>query len=449
MPRADTGADGIAGQGLWLAFSRLAIANIFSNLMVPLAGIVDTAFLGHLQDITPLGGVALGTVVFNVLYWSFGFLRMGTTGPTAQAQGRGDMEGVYGLLVRNGAIALGLGSLILLLQRPIGAIALGLLSPEPDLSVAALAFYQGRIWGTPATLLNFVLLGWFLGRGQGGAVLTLAIAANGGNILLDYGFIYHLGWGSGGAGLATALSQYLALGVGLGWLGGQGWRGIRQGIAALGWGDWGAMVGLNRDILVRTFVLVLSFALFTQWSAQWGTAVLAANTLILQVLTLASYFIDGIAFTTESFTGQLWGAGQRQRLRALLTWGIVASVALGIAMATAFALWPRTLYGVMTHHEPVLALTARYGPWLIPVLGFGAIAYLLDGYFLGLAAGSRLRQSTLWATLGAFLPLGLLAQHWQSLPLLWLALTAMMATRALTLALAVPATLRQSHGELG
>lgn len=430
--------------GFWPQFARLAVITVISNLMVPLAGIVDTAFLGHLEDIHPLGGVALATVIFNVVYWSFGFLRMGTTGLTAQALGRADGTEIYGILGRNGAIALAIGGGILLLQGPIATVGFSLLNPEPALKAAAIAFYQGRIWGTPATLVNFVLLGWFLGQGRGRVVLVLSLVANASNVGLDYGFIYHLGWGSGGAGAATALSQYLMLGVGLIYL---GWGGLGQAIAAwratLGRSEiWISVFQLNRDILIRTFALVMSFALFTHWSAQWGATLLAANTLMLQVLTLTSYFIDGIAFTTESFAGQFWGAGKRQQLRQLLWVGGSGSVMIGVGIALGFTLWPRSLYGLMTHHLPVLDATAYYGGWLIPVLGFGAIAYLLDGYFLGLTAGDRLRQSTLIAVLIGFLPLALLAQWWQSPHLLWLALVGLMATRALTLTLAVPATLR-------
>lgn len=425
-------------------FSRLAIANIISNLMVPLAGIIDTAFLGHLADIRHLGGVALATVIFNVVYWTFGFLRMGTTGLTAQAQGRDDGDEITRILWRHGLIAVGLGLTLVLLQGPIRIVGFGLLNADTQVRLAGEAFYNARIWGAPAVLLNFVLLGWCLGQGQGQRVMVLSVVGNGINIGLDYWFIRHLGWASGGAGAATALSQYGMLAVGLVYVARSGAIAAFPQIRASLWQPavLGNLLRLNRDILIRTFALVMSFALFTNWSAALGTTVLAANTLLLQVITLAAYFIDGIAFATESFAGQFWGAGDRRQLRRLLVWGGGVSGMLGLGCALVFNLWPRSLFRLMTDHPSVLATVPNYVGWLLPILGFGAIAFMLDGYFLGLTAGRQLRHSTLSATLGGFLPLALVA-HWQaSAHGLWLAMVGLMAVRALTLINAVPQTLQ-------
>mgnify|MGYP001792919579 CR=1 FL=1 len=414
--------------------------------MVPLAGIIDTAFLGHLADIHHLGGVAIAAVIFNVVYWSFGFLRMGTTGLVAQAHGRQDAADIALILGRNGLVALMAGWAIVALQVPIGMIGFGLMGSTADVQMSGQAFYHARIWGAPAVLMNYVLLGWLLGQGQGRRVLVLSLVANGSNILLDYVFIRQLGWASAGAGAATALSQVLMLVVGLGYL----WREqmltqILQVKASL-WQPTAiaAIFRLNRDILIRTFSILLCFALFTRWSADLGTAVLGANTLILQVITLATYFIDGIAFATESIAGQFYGAGQRQSLRWVLLWGGGIAVSVGLTFGGAFALWPRSLFRLMSDHEAILTPVSQYAAWLLPTLGFGAIAFLLDGYFLGLTAGQRLRNSTLIAAIGGFLPLALLARHVQSAHLLWGAMAMLMVMRALTLSWAVPATLRGS-----
>jgi MATE family multidrug resistance protein len=424
-------------------FGRLAIANILSNLMMPLAGIIDTAFLGHLADIHYLGGVAIATVIFNVVYWSFGFLRMGTTGLVAQAHGRRDLTEIALILGRNGLVACSAGLAIVGLQDLIGAIGFGLMSATPEVEVAGQSFYGARIWGAPAVLLNYVLLGWLLGQGQGRRVLVLAVVGNGSNILLDYLFIRQWGWASAGAGAATALSQGLMLSVGLLYL----WQ---AGMFAQVWQVRSALwqpqalvtiFRLNRDILIRTFALVICFAMFTKWSAALGTEVLGANTLMLQVFTLAAYFIDGIAFATESIAGQFYGAGQHHPLRWILLWGGSSSVILGLVFGGAFFLWPRSLFGLMTDHEAILTPVSHYAIWLLPILGFGAIAFLLDGYFLGLTAGQRLRSSTLIAALGGFLPLALWARQVQSPHLLWAAMVMFMAMRALTLGWAVPATL--------
>lgn len=426
-------------------FLRLAIANIISNLMVPLAGIIDTAFLGHLAEIHYLAGVAIATVIFNMVYWSFGFLRMGTTGLIAQAHGRGDEMAVARLLLRHGLLAVVLGIGIVLLQFPIREVGFWLLSAELDVRLSGEAFYNARIWGAPVVLLNYVLLGYFLGCSQGKRVIVLSLVGNGGNILLDYWFIRQLGWASAGAGAATALSQGCMAVVGLLYV----WRDY----ASLHFGQlsrqlwdgatiW-ATIRLNRDILIRTFSLLISFSLFTNWSSALGTDILAANTLLLQVLTLAAYFIDGIAFATESFTGQFYAVGDRTQLQALLRWGLGVSFCLGVGFAMVFVVFPNFFFRLMTQHDVVIASVQGYVGWLVPTLGLGAIAFLLDGYFLGLTAGSALRNSTITATLLGFLPMGILAYTQRSPHLLWLAMTLFMGGRAVTLGLRVPASLAQ------
>ncbi|WP_239112400.1 MATE family efflux transporter [Halomicronema sp. CCY15110] len=431
-------------------FGRLAIANIVSNLMVPLAGIIDTAFLGHLADVRHLGGVAIASVIFNLVYWSFGFLRMGTTGLTAQAFGRRDTAAMNLLLLRNGLLAVVLGLLIVMLQGPIREIGFWLLNAEPDVRLSGEAFFNARIWGAPAVLANYVLLGRFLGCGQGRRVVLLSVVGNGGNILLDYWFIRELGWESAGAGAATAISQGLMFAVGLGLL-------LREVAIADLWQLrpqlWDktaltAMVQLNRDIMVRTFALLLSFALFTNWSSALGSEILAANTLLLQVVTLTSYFIDGLAFATETFAGQFYGAGAAAQLRTLLVWGLSSSVVFGMAIALTFSLFTQPLFRLMTQHQAVIDQVQSLVWWLVPTLTLGAIAFLLDGYFIGLTQGHLLRNSTLLASGLGFLPLGLLARHWQSPAVLWMALASFMTVRALTLGSQVARSLSLAQAQV-
>ncbi|MEA5465456.1 MATE family efflux transporter [Leptothoe sp. PORK10 BA2] len=434
-------------ESVWLrGFGRLAIANIISNLMVPLAGLIDTAFLGHLADIRHLAGVALATVLFNGIYWSFGFLRMGTTGLMAQAAGRGDQPEQWRVGLRGLMIALGLGLVILLGQLPLRQVGFAILRADADVLEAGVAFYQGRIWDAPAVLMNYVILGWFLGLGRSRQVLVLAVVGNGTNILLDYGMIVRLGWESYGAGLATALSQYVMLLVGALLLArsvpweqvGQQWRTVWNRRAI------GDLFRLNRDIMVRTWALLVSFGAFTNLSGGMGTETLAVNTLLIQALMLVSYFLDGIAFATETYAGQCHGQGHRHRLRTLLTVGGVISVGLGLACAIAFITFPQPLFGLLTDHAAILSQIDRYVLWLLPVFGFGAMAFMLDGYFLGLTLGSTLRNSTLLATLIGFIPLASVAYAHQSPHLLWLAMTCFMAIRALSLVLAVPSSLQSS-----
>lgn len=426
------------GQRFW----RLAGVNILSNLMVPLAGLVDVAFLGHLDDIRHLAGVALATVLFNYIYWTFGFLRMATTGMTAQAVGRNDADGVMLVGLRNGMLAIAIGLAIVLLQIPIRAIGFTLLSATAEVKAAGLDYYHSLIWGAPATLLNFVLIGWLLGREQSSRVLILSIVGNGIDVTLNYLMIVRWGWGSVGAGASTALSQYAMLIVGLALifplkLPQHWWQRVFDRSALK------AAFRLNGDILIRTFTLISTFALFTNLSSSLGTLTLATNSLMLQVVTLAAYFIDGIAFATESFAGQFHGQQDRSQLVRLLRLAGGSSLLLGLLFGGLFALEPIALFRLLTNHSDILAQVPRFAAWLIPVLGCGSIAYMLDGYFLGLTAGAVLRRSSLIASLIGFAPIALLAWRFHSSHLLWLALSGFMAGRSITLAMRIPATLRE------
>lgn len=414
--------------------------------MVPLAGIVDVAFLGHLSDIRYLAGVSLATVIFNYIYWSFGFLRMATTGTTAQAVGRGQADHVWLIGIRNGCIALALGIGILLLQWPLRELGFWLLGAEADVELAGRAFFDARIWGAPATLINFVLIGWFLGRSHGGKVLLLSAVSNSANVGLDYWMIVRLGWGSAGAGLATALSQYLMLIVGLGLLAWEGFPPIsnRHSWLAQLWNrrSLHQVFALNADIMIRTLALVSAFSVFTNLSALMGTTTLAVNTLMLQILTLTAYFIDGLAFATESIAGMIDGRGDRTQLIPLLRWSGGLSLAIGLVTALVFSLFPEFLFGRLTDHMPVVAATKEVVGWLFPVFGFGAIAFMLDGYFIGLTQGTILRTSSLLATLIGFAPAAIIAWNLHDVHWLWLAMTLFMLTRGITLGVCVPSTVR-------
>ncbi|MGB3612485.1 MAG: MATE family efflux transporter [Elainellaceae cyanobacterium] len=437
---------------IYWRFFRLSLFNVLSNLMVPIAGLVDTAFLGHLDDIRYLAGVAIATVIFNYLYWSFGFLRMSTTGIVAQANGRGDVQAVFTVGLRHGAIAIALGLGLLVLQVPLREIGFWLLQAEPGVRQAGIAFYNARIWGAPATLLNFVVLGWFLGREEGTRVLLLSMVGNTVNVVLDYVMVYRFDWGSAGAGLATAASQYTMLAVGLSLL-----LPHRHHLQT----SWAVLFDrtalkqvflLNGNILLRTFALLTAFGLFTNFSAALGTTVLAANTLLLQVLALAAYFIDGFAFATESLVGGLMGQAQinpssatRPKLLALLYGAGGISLVVGLLFALTFHLLPGPLFSLLTNHTAVLNQLKTITLWLLPILGFGAIAFMLDGYFLGLSAGRVLRNSSMTSVRVGVLPVAIASQRLPNLHLLWLALTLFMVGRAVTLALQVPATLSNTE----
>ncbi|HEY9806802.1 MAG TPA: MATE family efflux transporter, partial [Candidatus Obscuribacterales bacterium] len=299
-------------------------------------------------------------------------------------------------------------------------------------------------WGAPATLMNYVLMGWFLGREQSGKVLLLSAISNLTNSFMDYFFVVRWGWEGAGAGASTALSQYLMLLTGIFLVCREiQWSQV-QAIASKIWEPIAlkAAFTLNREILIRTFALISTFAVFTNLSSTFGTTVLATNTVLLQVVTLAAYFIDGLAFATESLAGIFRGQGTNQQLRLLLWISGGTSFVFGLGFAIAFILSPSFFFGLLTNHTDVLQRINQYVVWLLPVLGFGSIAYMLDGYFIGLTAGRILRQSVVVAAVVGFAPVAIAAWYWQNTHLLWLALTLFMTTRALMLGKQVPGSLR-------
>lgn len=414
-------------------FARLTLLNVFSNITVPLASLVDTALLGHLADLRFLAGVALAAVLFEYLYWSFGFLRMGTTGTTAQAWGRGDQPAVFLTLYRSLLIAAVLGVAIFLLQGPLREAGFGLLSGAPEVENAGRSYFNARIWAAPAALANFVFLGWFLGREESGAALWMTFVANVANIVLDYVFIVRLGLAAFGAGLATAISQYLMLICGLTlWLRRPGripwrWTNVVDPQALK------VMFRLNRDILVRTVLLITAFALFTNCSALLGTVVLAANTVLLRLVSLVAYLVDGAAFAVESLGGIFGGAGDSRSFARLYRGAMAIGILMTLPLLALFVLAPGAVIGLLTSHPEASDVARTYLPWLVPVLLFGASAYIYDGLFLGLTAGQSLRNTMLVSTLGVFLPIALLAVHRADNHLLWAALTLFMVARTVTL----------------
>ena len=417
-------------------FFRLAWPNILSNVTVPLVGLVDTAMLGHLPDIRFLAGVALAAVIFDFAYWSFGFLRMGTTGITAQAVGRGDRQETFHVLYRGLLLGLAIGAGLLLLRGVIATVGFGLLSGPLEIESVGREYFAARIWGAPATLSNYVLLGWFLGRERPRAALVMTVVANLANVALDYVLIMQLGLAAVGAGIATALSQYLMLAVGLGLF----W--VERPRPALDWARvlnrarLGDLFRLNRDLMIRTLCLMSTFALFINFGALIGTTVLAANTILFRMQMLASYLIDGAAFATESLAGILRGRGDVKGLRRLLRLAVATGEAFALPVLILMFGAPAMLYGLLTSHGDVVAVVRQFAPWQAAVLVIGAVAFIYDGFFIGLTEGRVLRNQMLLSMLVFFLPLALLAVRARDNHLLWAAMTLFMIGRTLTLWLA-------------
>lgn len=430
-------------------FLRLAFANSFSNLMVPLAGLVDAAFLGHLAEIDYLAGVALSSVLLDFIYRTVKFLRQGTTGLTARAEGCSDRDTVLLVLLRNGFIALVMGLIILLLQQPLRSIGFSMLSASPSVLESGIDYYNARIWGAPAVLINFVLIGWFMGREQGIKVLVLSAVGNGGNVVLDYLFIVVWKHQSAGAGLATAASQYLMLLLGLIFIIFEGWL-VQIPVVVGRIFDTNALkviFKLNANLFLARLALILTCSLFTAISGSLGTLILAANTLLLQMLYLATDFVDGLSFATESLTGSLRGASANEQLAPLLkmTGGISASI--GLIAALVLILFPNPLFGVLTNHIEVIEEIHRYLLWLLPVLGCWCVTISLNCYFLGLTEGSLIRNSMVNATVIGFLPAALVAWQFHNAQILWLALLLFLVVRTIILGIEIPNSFREKESQ--
>ena len=420
---------------------------ILSNVTVPLLGAVDTAVVGHLPDPRYIGGVAIGALIFNFVYWGFGFLRMGTTGPTAQAWGADDPAEIRAMLARALLLAAGFGGLILLIQAPVGALAFRLLHASAEVETEASAYYAIRIWGAPAALANYVLLGWFLGLQNARWPLVLQIFMNGLNILLDLVFVMGMGWGVEGVAAATLIAEYAALALGLA-LAAKRLGMLPAGAARARIFDgarFRRMLAVNRDIFIRTLLLTFSFALFTDRSAQFGDLTLAANAVLLNLVSISAFGLDGFAHAAEALVGGAVGRRSRADLkgvvRATMIWGGI--VALANAILYAAAGW--LLIDLLTGIAEVRAIARDYLPWAVAMPVVSIWCYLYDGIFLGATRTHELRNAAIVTTILYVALVWTLPQLWANHGL-WLALILLNILRGLTLAAYYPRLARGVAG---
>ena len=420
----------------------IAVPIMLSNVSTPLLGVVDTAVVGRLPDPAYIGAVALGALIFNFVFWGFGFLRMGTTGLTAQALGARDAGEVRACLGRALLIALAVGAALIALQWPIRSFAFALLDGSAKVEGLARGYFDIRIWAAPATLANYALLGWFIGLGQARTALALQLVLNLSNMLLDVLFVLGLGWGVQGVAAGTVLAETLATGVGIGFA-------LRQ-VGRCG-GSWSMArllersqlaraIAVNRDIMIRSAALILIFVWFTAQGARQGDLVLAANAILMQFIGVAAYFLDGIAFTAEALVGRAVGAGDRALLlraaRLTTAWAALIAVLASVAFA---ALGPM-LIDLLSVDDRVRATARIYLPWAALGPLAGVWAFQLDGIFIGATWSVQMRNAML-ATLAMFV-----AAWWLLTPLknhgLWAALYVSYAARALTQLYFLPGLMR-------
>jgi MATE family multidrug resistance protein len=415
---------------------RLAWPLILSNLSVPLLGIVDTAVVGHLPEPHYLGAVAIGALAFNVLYFVFGFLRMGTTGLTAQAFGRGDGAELRAGLGRAMLLAVVIAGALLAAGPGIVWAALAIFDPSPRVAAELATYLAVRLLGAPAALANMVLLGWLLGMQNARGPMALLIATNGVNIVLDLWFVLGFGWGVAGVAAATVCAEYGGLALGL-WLvrrrarqvpGAWSWRTIWQRAA------YGRLLAVNRDIMLRSLSLEAAFLTFTALSSRQGEIVLAANAVLLNFLTFAAFGLDGFAHAAEAMVGRYVGARSRPAFRAATGANLVLALGLALLLTLIFLLGGRAAIHLMTGLEAVRAAALVYLPYVIALPPVAVFAFLFDGVFIGATRTAEMRNGMVLALavflLSAWALMALLGNHG-----LWLAMLLFMAARGLWLGL--------------
>lgn len=422
--------------------AAIALPVVLSNAMVPLQGAIDTAIIGNLGEARYLAAVALGATIITLLFVVFNFLQMGVSGLTAQALGAGDHRRVINTLVRAGLIALVIAGLLILFRGPLGAGALGLFEGSAEAEALGAAYVGIRIWGAPAELVNYTLLGWFAGQGLTRRMFEMQVVTSLTNIALNLLFVYGFGWGVEGVALGTVLAAFTGLGLGL-------WR-VRQRAVQVAPPEWrfdlahildraelAQVMALNRDIFIRTLLLAGSFAWLTRLGSLQGDLVLAANGILLQFLHIASYALDGFALAAEALVGQALGAGSRARLRRAVVVSSISALALAAALALALTLLSGPMIRLFTNVEEVRELCRTYALWVTLLPLVAVMAYQFDGIFIGATEGALMRNAMIVSS-GVYFPLSYgmtesLGNHG-----LWAAVWIYMVLRAGTLALAYP-----------
>ncbi|MBE0414240.1 MATE family efflux transporter [Yoonia sp.] len=427
----------------------IALPIVLSNATVPILGIVDTGVVGQLGQAAPIGAVGIGAVILSAVYWVFGFLRMGTTGLTAQAAGGLDTDEVQALLSRALLIGLGAGVIMITLQVWLFAGAFRLAPASDEVETLARQYMAIRIWSAPATIALYGVTGWLIGQERTRAVLAIQVLMNGANIGLDLLFVLGFDWGVQGVALATFIVEWSGLVLGL-WLcrdafAGTAWRTVDRVFDRV---RLARMAVVNTDILIRSVLLQAIFVSFLFYGAGFGDVQLAANQILLQFLHVTAYALDGFAFAAEALVGRALGARAPGSLRrsAILSSGWAVGICIGLAVC--FAVFGGAVVDIMAKSEVVRDAARVYLPYMVaaPVLGVGA--WMLDGIFIGATRTSDMRNMMIVSAIAYFaavIPLmAAFGNHG-----LWLGLLFSFVVRGVTLGLKYPALERQASQPVG
>lgn len=379
---------------------KIALPAIIANITVPLLGLVDTAIAGHLGDKVFIGAVAVGTMMFNLVYWNMGFLRMSTSGMTAQTYGSGDFKASARLLGESSALALLISLAVMTLQWPLRLLLLWIIGPSPEVTSLAITYFNICVWGAPPVLAMMALKGWLLGMQDSKSAMWVSIMTNVFNIVASLIAVYALDMGFVGVAAGTLVGEWLGLLFALLLIrvhfpqlrGQMEWRAIVRFKGA------GRYFRVSRDIFVRSFLIMTVSLAFMSIGARSGDLILAVNALILQLFTLYSHFMDGIAFAGEAVVGKYYGAGDMLRMRRcvrlLFVWG--AAVAAVFTLAYSF---PRVAFWLLTDQQQVIDAAMDYRVWCALIPAAGMAAFVWDGVFISLtrSGGMLLSAVISWA----------------------------------------------------
>lgn len=445
-PPASQPAAGSCGEIVAITHRRvlnISVPIVLSNATIPLLGLVDTAVVGQLGSAAPVGAVALGATILTTLFWAFGFLRLGTVGLASQAIGRGDHGEVSALLSRCLLFAGGVGVLLIVLQAPLFWVALSLAGPSDAVSGLTQQYLAVRIWSAPAMIAMYGLSGWLIAKERSRAFMVVQIWTNGLNMLLDVWFVFGLAWGVGGVALASVIAEWSGAALGL-WF-------CRDAFLGGAWRDWARvldrarlrhMTVVNVDIMIRSLLLQAIFTSFVFLGARQDDVHLATNQILMQVMMIASFGLDGFAAAAETLVGQAFGRRDQRIFRRAVQLTFVWGGVVVVVMAVFFALAGPLMIDLMTTAEDVRQTARVFLPYIVVGALAGWAGWMLDGVFIGATASRDMRNMMIVSALiyggavAALVPV--FGNHG-----LWAALIISFIARGVTLAMRYPTLDRQ------
>lgn len=414
---------------------QLAIPNIISNISVPLLGAVDTAVIGHLEHVYYLGAIAVGSLIFDFIFWGFGFLRMGTTGLVAQAYGAKDIQKTKVILLRVLLVAISGALVILLLQYPLIEFSLWVIDASPEVEQYTRLYYKIRIFSAPATLCLFAINGWFLGMQNSRYPMIVTIFLNFLNIATNLLFVFYFGMNVDGVAWGSLISSYCAIVMAF-FLYRRRYKKIEFKIS---WDDIIEVEELkkfftvNRDIFIRTLCLIFTYSFFTATSAKMGDVWLAANTILLQLWYISSYAVDGFAYAAESLVGKYVGAMNFKKMKKAIWACMIWGLGFGLVGTIGYAIFDRELLSIFTNKPQVIETAMIVVVWLIIAPFVNSVCFIWDGVYIGATSTAAMRNSMLIATILIFVPVYYLVKPFAGNHALWIAMTSFMLVRGITL----------------